>query len=91
MIGPRIGPTNPVVVKSGKPSVRKTGLPMSFNDPPALERGAAEKNPANSRSIMSAGKEGERAHPISKRVARMIVNEYTGILPYTIRQFLVMA
>jgi hypothetical protein len=73
MIGPKIGPTNPVVVNSGRPNVRNTGLPISFREPPAFESGAAEKNPAKNRSMMSAGRVGERAHPISNRVARRIV------------------
>jgi len=83
MIGPKIGPTNPVVVNSGRPSVLNTGFPISFNDPPALESGAAEKNPANNRKIIKAGKFGARAQPISNRVASRIVRVYTGSLPYT--------
>ena len=83
MIGPRIGPTNPVVVNSGRPRVRNTGFPISFNDPPAFESGAAEKNPANSRNMINAGRLGARAHPISNNVARRIVPVYTGSRPYT--------
>lgn len=37
MIGPRMGPTNPVDVNRGRARVRNTGFPMSFNDPPATD------------------------------------------------------
>lgn len=70
-------------MKSGRPNVRNTGFPISFNEPPALESGAAEKNPANRRRIIRAGREGARAHPISNSVARRMVSVYTGSLPYT--------
>jgi hypothetical protein len=79
-----------VVVKSGKPRVRNTGFPISFNEPPAFDNGAAEKNPANSLNIIRSGRLGARAQPISKSVARRIVPVYTGSLPYTTSQRLVL-
>ena len=78
-----MGPTKPVVVNSGRPSVLNTGFPISFNDPPAFDNGAAEKNPANNLKMINAGRLGARAHPISNNVARRIVPVYTGSRPYT--------
>lgn len=77
-------PTKPVVANRGSVMVRTTLPPMSFRDPPALESGAAEKNPAKKRRTMRAAILGERAVAISKMVAMINVMPYTGNLPYTV-------
>lgn len=37
-MGPRMGPTKPVVVNRGRPRVRNMGLPISFSVPPARDQ-----------------------------------------------------
>ncbi len=73
MIGPSVGPTKPQVAKSGKATVRTTGLPMSLSVPPALESGAEDMRPAMKRRMIRAVMLGARAEASSNRVAMIIV------------------